>query len=143
MKIVNEDILTVTSGVIAHGVNCQRAMGSGVAKVLYTKYPEVREVYMQGGKGDLGSVTIVPINSELTIVNCYTQEFYGYDGKRYASPEALKGCMFILSEMYEEVHLPAIGCGLAGLELKELKEILLKIEERKGKDVFILHLLGE
>ena len=51
--------------------------------------------------------------------------------------------MFILGEMYEEVHLPAIGCGLAGLELKELKEILLKIEERKGSDVFVLHLLGE
>ena len=89
MKIVNTDILTVTSGIIAHGVNCQGAMGSGVAKVLYTKYPEVREVFMQVGKGDLGSVTIVPVTSELTVVNCYTQEFYGYDGKRYADLEAL------------------------------------------------------
>ena len=37
-----KDITSITKGVIMHQVNCQNVMGSGVAKALYTKYPQVK-----------------------------------------------------------------------------------------------------
>jgi len=40
-----KDITTITKGVIMHQVNCQDVMGSGVAKALYTKYPQVKEEF--------------------------------------------------------------------------------------------------
>ena len=40
-----KDITTITKGVIMHQVNCQDVMGSGVAKALYTKYPQVKDEF--------------------------------------------------------------------------------------------------
>lgn len=143
MEVINSDILTVTSGVIAHGVNCQGAMGSGVAKVIYTKYPKVRKDFIEKGKGTLGDIQFVHVTDDLLVVNCYTQEFYGYDGKRYADLKAIRKCLNLLASSTTTVHLPAVGCGLAGLDLEELKDILLEIEGHHNRDIFVLHLLGE
>ena len=40
-----KDITSITKGVIMHQVNCQNVMGSGVAKALYTKYPQVKSEF--------------------------------------------------------------------------------------------------
>ena len=37
------DVTKISRGVIMHQVNCQNLMGAGVAKALYTKYPQVKE----------------------------------------------------------------------------------------------------
>lgn len=37
MRVVIGDITEATEDLILHQVNCQNIMGSGVAKVLYTK----------------------------------------------------------------------------------------------------------
>ena len=44
-KYIIGDITETELKYIAHGVNCQNVMGSGVAKALYTKFPEVKERY--------------------------------------------------------------------------------------------------
>ena len=49
MKYIVQDITTVEPpGIIAHGVNCQNIMGSGVAKALFQKWPLVRGVTLAG-----------------------------------------------------------------------------------------------
>ena len=40
-----KDITTITKGVIMHQVNCKNVMGSGVAKALYTKHPQVKDEF--------------------------------------------------------------------------------------------------
>lgn len=45
MDIITGDLLNITSGVIAHQVNCQNKMGAGVAKALYQRYPAVKSSY--------------------------------------------------------------------------------------------------
>lgn len=37
MKIINKDITTLKKGILLQQVNCQNAMGSGVAKAIYLK----------------------------------------------------------------------------------------------------------
>ena len=45
MKIINKDITTLKKGILIQQVNCQNAMGSGVAKAIYQKWPQVKNEY--------------------------------------------------------------------------------------------------
>lgn len=115
------DLRTVTNGLIAQGVNCQDAMGSGLARDLYEKWPVVKEAYHSVGKGNmhLGKVQRVEVETDVTVLNCWTQEFYGREKKRYGSPEAIETCLGLAfkeaKRLNKTLYLPRIGCGLAGL----------------------------
>lgn len=124
IEIIQKDITTVDSGVVAHGVNCQRRMGSGVALAIKNKWPEIYEAYMRmpGGKEMLGTahaISIHPVFEDLFVVNCYTQEFYGPGDRKYADvsaiEEALVRVMSVAEEYNLDVYLPEIGGGLGGL----------------------------
>ncbi len=127
MKYELKDITTVTApGLIAHGVNCQNTMGSGVARALYTQWPQVKSEYHKWGSMVLGAVQFVVIEPGLVVANCFTQEYYGRDfGKRYADPRAVRECLEEVAEYAQpewglrEVHIPRIGCGLGGLDWEE------------------------
>lgn len=124
LKIEQRNLTFITHGVIAHGVNCQHAMGAGVAKDLYEEWPEVRETYMAMPKNQmkLGLVQPVRINQDLVIMNCFTQEYYGREkGRRYADPEAIQTCLNKVLLWMEhrnlyQLYMPFIGCSLGGLD---------------------------
>lgn len=85
---------------ICHQVNCQGKMNSGVARAIRDKWPVVFDQYAtfwynnvamypdQDGSRILGRIQIVPINEKQNVVNLFSQEGYGYDGKRYTSYDA-------------------------------------------------------
>lgn len=127
------NLLDVKAGVIAHGVNCQGVMGSGVALAIRQKYPKVFEVYASecrmwkehyGSSGVmLGQVQIVPVNNAevfeedvLVVANCFTQDFFGTD-KRHVHYTATAICFQKLNrycELYGRLNMPKIGAGLGG-----------------------------
>jgi len=143
----NSDITKITSGIIAHGVNCQRVMGSGVAKALYTKWSRVRSEYMNI-EPVIGSYHTVVINENLIVCNCYTQEFYGRDSSiQYASYGAINSALSELAKECDncdnrEINIPKIGSGLGGLNWMKVKELVLKIEEKYDVE-FIVHLIDK
>lgn len=123
MQYIERDITTVERGVIAQGVNCQHAMGSGVALAIMRKWPRVYEAYMANlfGGQMLGTAHLINVgNDDLWIANCYTQEYFGSDGKQYASAEAIHdafGFVFEHARIYKlPLYLPQIGAGLGGLD---------------------------
>lgn len=126
------------TGIIAHGVNCQRVMGSGVAKAIKDQFPAVYKHYLSMGKGSqlLGKVSFIPISNNLWIANCYTQIYYGREThRRYADPDAIKSCLESVyahaSSIDFDVKMPQIGCGLGGLSWdKEIKPIVIELQER-------------
>ena len=136
MKVIQKDITTVDSGVLVNGVNCQRAMGSGVARAYFTKWPQVRKQYMEIFKeamylGRFTPVVIVPC--QLYVANCWTQEFYGRDGAVYADYGAIlasvsQAAMFARNNNLD-LYTPWVGCGLGGLDQNQVKNILECIEE--------------
>lgn len=122
MEYIQGDITHETSGLIIHGVNCQGKMGSGVALALKLKWPLIYTHYMEHeqGRAALGKVQFVPIEPGLVVGNCWTQEFFGNDGRIYADRGALRRCLFQAMN-YCEVHglelkTPKIAAGLAGLD---------------------------
>ena len=153
MKYLHKDITTVEEGVIIHGVNCQGVMGAGVAKALYTKWPRVREEYLHvssnhaSGRrvklGQIQEVSVVDPDWEdkiygVVVVNAFTQEDYGNDGKQYASPAAIAIALAGVAsskELWESglltfpIHMPRIGCGLGGIAWKDVEPIVAILEE--------------
>jgi len=146
IEYIKKDITTVTDGVIIQGVNCRGKMASGVAKAIYTKWPEVREQYLAqaSDRRRLGKAHVVPISNKLTVLNCYTQEYYGRDGKVYACSNAIGECLgnaFGLFGRQATFYMPKIGCGLGGLDWgKDVEPIVREVAERYGVVVKVCEL---
>lgn len=122
MKFITRDITTIEApAIIIHGVNCQGAMGSGIARAIYEKWPRVREDYINYGSMELGTIQPVAVGKELWVVNCFTQEYYGADKKKYADIGAIVDCLQSVSLLAQslpiwDIYSPRIGCGLGGLD---------------------------
>jgi O-acetyl-ADP-ribose deacetylase (regulator of RNase III) len=139
MKIIKKDITEVDRGLVVHGVNCQGVMGSGVALAIKNKWPNIYEEFKSYGKGEhllgISHIIRIPERNDLYVANCYTQVNYGRDGKRYASPEAIRkaldGVFFFAKHYGLHIHSPQIGCGLGGLNWdNEVKPIYESLMER-------------
>lgn len=134
MNVEKKDITKVLRGIIAHGVNCQRKMGSGVARELYETWPLIKSQYLKT-EPELGKVDFVRVQDTpdplILVANCYTQTYYGNDGRRYASARAIKKCLKTVFETAKTVNLPVylprIGSDRGGLDWET--EVLPVIEE--------------
>ena len=94
VRVVKGNLLDATEIVIAHQVNCQKKMNSGVAKAIREKYPVVFDKYCQT-QPKLGLVDFVNTNSDngcRYVANMYSQDMYGYDGKQYTDYDAFRQC---------------------------------------------------
>lgn len=114
-------------GIILHGCNAQGVMGSGVANAIRAKWPRVYEEYVdfiQNSGGCaladeyMGEVFWVELG-DVWVGNCITQEFYGRDGLKYLSYDAIDRCMQEVARVAPQfpgadINFPLIGCGLAG-----------------------------
>lgn len=127
-RYIKGNLLNTELSNIAHGVNCQGAMGSGVAKAILDKYPLVKKDYktyyhfvtdLGSKEALLGSVQAVALPDGKTVHNCFTQFNFGYDGQKYLSYEAIIKCFKTLKDRaicngMTQLAIPKIGCGLAG-----------------------------
>jgi len=131
INYLHKDITTIEYGIIAHGVNCQGVMGSGIAKAIKEKWPQVYIEYKKQpvGKEMLGLINMVYINDNLFVANCYTQLNYGKDGKKYASIDAIEKCLleciFFSESLALPLYIPKIGCGLGGLDWSTEIELIV------------------
>lgn len=132
MKYIEKNILSSNEDIIVHGCNCQGKMGSGVALAIRNKWPEAYRAYVYKYKNfglQLGEIQAIPIENGRFIINAMTQEFYGRDGKRYVSYEAIESCMQKISDFMKEyglhsIAMPPIGSGLGGGDWNIIKEII-------------------
>ena len=89
----------------------------------------------------LGSVQTVHLEGNtLMVVNCFTQVNYGREGKRYADlravEETLRKAVLISIDYDLPFYMPAIGCGLGGLDWDtEVKPIVDGLVEALGADI--------
>ena len=96
MEIIykNGNLLDAQTDVIAHQVNCQGVMGSGVAKQIKEKWPNVFNEYMEAyntidRKAILGSCQLVRIGDNRYVCNLFGQLYYGISTTRYTSYDGL------------------------------------------------------
>lgn len=91
----NGDLLESRCNVICHQVNCEGAMGSGIAKQIRERYPQVYETFrrtFESFNNTLGSIDVILVqdftNKQIEddlhrrfIINCYSQLNYNRHGE--------------------------------------------------------------
>lgn len=140
MKIVNDNILRETRGIILHGCNARGAFNSGLAGQIRSMYPIVFTEYrkLKFGSAALGEFQPVQVSDTLFIGNCITQMDFGRTpNTRYASPIAIQSALnkafFWAALMDKPLFTPEIGCGLGGLSWEEIAPIYEMLEAKYPK----------
>lgn len=157
-QYVKTSILNTELKYIAHGVNCRDVMGSGIAKVLFDKYPNVKSEYHQYFQEAfypfhnpeesyelLGRVQKIDCVDKV-IFNCFTQNYYGTLNKqnpgsfKYVSYDAVYDCFrTLVSYGIKDLAIPKIGCGLAGGNWDVVSKIIDNATQDK-LNVYVYHL---
>ena len=123
---------------IVHCCNTLGAWGAGFVVPLGRRYPLAKEGYkkfIEGNKGNsiLGEVNEVPVGKHLFVENLMGQSFL------YKKPNGEIPCNYIaietgflkIMENWSDkgnysIHMPRIGCGLAGGDWKTIEEIIYR-----------------
>lgn len=140
--------------VIAHQANCQKTMGSGVAKVIREAYPEAYAADLAAPgtpRERLGtfSMALVGVDDPRfgqkqlgAIYNLYGQLYYGYDTmKQYTNYAALDEAMRSMAAQVPAgmwIGMPKLGCGLAGGNWKVVEALI--DENFKNHNVIVYEL---
>jgi len=116
---IKGDLLKADTTVIAHGCNCQKTMGAGVAKYVAQMFPEAKRADRNDPrtpKQRLGTIVSVKVGRHSHIeyvVNCYTQLKPGNHRHGKVTSKAITTTMKSLYEFCMEndysVAIPRIG----------------------------------
>lgn len=149
IKHIKCDIFESGADVILHQVNCQGVMGSGIAKQVREKYPEVFDAYktlcdIKSDKSELlGTAQFVRVGENGYIVNLFSQENFGYDGKCYTSYNAIRECLEDVNNYFsnETIAIPCLmGCYRGGGDWNVVYKMIEDIFNRN--DVLICEYNG-
>lgn len=136
LQIYKGDILYANTAFICHQVNCMNAMGSGVAKAICTKYPEVKTMYHEFCSTAktpnelLGEIQIVPLHEvDMAVINIFGQLDYGRcKGRVYTDYDALQKAFAEINKQCagKSITFPyGFGCGLAGGDWVTVENLML------------------
>lgn len=134
-----------------HQANCQCTMGSGVAKFVKERYPEVYEADLKTLKGDpnkLGSFSFAKTTDGKVGYNLYSQFNFGYDGKCYTNYEAILSGLQKIKEHASliigttaKIGLPCrMGCARGGGDWNVVMGIIKEIFEKDSINIVICEL---
>jgi O-acetyl-ADP-ribose deacetylase (regulator of RNase III) len=149
---ITDPIETQNIILIVHVVNDIGVMGAGVAKALFIKWPNVRKDYLEWYNFKTiepsSGQTIRPFGIgkcqlvEVAPPNIYVINMVGQNGIRIVGDSiplnyrelvsCLKEVERLATQMNEhfkrdvEIHMPRIGCGLAGGKWEIVQEIILQ-----------------
>jgi len=132
--------------IIAHVCNDIGVWGAGFVLAVSRRWLQPRAQYMKEKAAQslkLGHVTLVRVEKEIWVANMVAQRDirvrHGLPPIRYdALLECLKQLGFHAHQLSATIHMPRIGCGLAGGEWSEVEPLLL--EALPGAEVFVYDL---
>ena len=142
MNIVYGNIFDRKVDAIVNPVNCVGVMGGGLAKQFALRYPEMLARYKNKclyegfpiGELDVHAKNVAPFKA---IINFPTKSDYRYPAKIEYIKEGIK----TLNKNpwgFESIALPALGCGLGGLSLKDVKPLIESLNSFKIVELVLL-----
>lgn len=138
--------------IICHICNDIGAWGAGFVLALSRKWQEPEKSYRkwfvekaENGRLPLGRVKLVQVEPDVFVANMIGQ--CGIGSTATTKPiryEAVQQCLTAIAikakEINASVHMPRIGCGLAGGEWQEIEEIINKTLLKENLEVFVYDL---
>jgi O-acetyl-ADP-ribose deacetylase (regulator of RNase III) len=132
--------------IIAHICNDQGRWGKGFVVAISACWPEPEEVYRiwfnERAEFELGAVQFVQVERDIFVANMIGQEGIreknGIPPIRYAAVwSALQKVGEKANELEASVHMPRIGCGLAGGEWSKIEPIIVETLCKQGVEVTV------
>ncbi|MDR2080372.1 MAG: macro domain-containing protein [Campylobacteraceae bacterium] len=135
--------------IIAHVCNDIGCWGEGFVLCLSKRWIKPQEAYQEWVNSKegfvLGEVQFVSVKDDIIVANMIAQRdikpLNGVPPIRY---EALKRCLMKAADFAFEnnssIHMPRIGCGLAGGEWKKVENIIKQTLLKADIDVFVYDL---
>ena len=119
-------------GVIAHVCNDSGGWGNGFVLAISRRWPEPEAAYRRWARSGqdfgLGMVQLVQVDDRLRVANMVAQHGYVSPANPVAIRyDALAQCLSKLAGRIKEgtiIHMPRVGCGLAGGTWDQIEPIL-------------------
>ena len=135
-------------GVIAHVCNDSGGWGKGFVLALSRRWPEPEAAYRRwarsGREFGLGMVQLITVEDRLSVANMVAQHDYVSRANPVAIRyDALAQCLSKLADQIEQgtvIHMPRIGCGLAGGSWDQVEPLLDEHLAMAGFDVRVYDL---
>lgn len=123
--------------IIAHICNDLGAWGKGFVLAVSSRWATPESAYrdwfaQKTPRFELGAVQLVEVNERILVANMIAQ--HGIRGTKKAPPiryDALRSCLESLAEdavrLGASIHMPRIGCGLAGGKWEKIEPIIEEV----------------
>ena len=124
--------------IITHICNDIGAWGAGFVLALSKRWEQPENSYRAIKNYVLGAVDLVPVEDDILVANMIAQHGIGIanDGTPPVRYDAVEECLdmvnIVATGMHASIHMPRIGCGLAGGNWMEIEKI---INETFGDDI--------
>ncbi|WP_298756287.1 macro domain-containing protein [uncultured Psychroserpens sp.] len=133
---------------IVHICNDLGGWGKGFVLAISNKWSEPEKAYREWHKNkqnndfELGAVQVVKVSEDLFVVNMIAQQ--GLKRVNNIAPiryEAVKSCLSKIiieaNKLNTSVHMPRIGCGLAGGKWEEIELIIHETLSKNNVEVYV------
>lgn len=125
------DILKSNAQAIVNPVNTVGVMGKGLALQIRESFPNVYDIYRNAcklGKVQIGKMFVVSTGLDSYpeyIINFPTKKHWREKSKLWYIQQGLDDLIEVIQQRnIHSVALPAIGCGLGGLDWKVVYEVI-------------------
>lgn len=144
-NLSGQDLLTADVEAFVHQANCFCTMGSGIARSIREKYPEMYEADCKTEKGDkskLGTFSWAPLPDGKIGYNLYSQYDFGRDHRKTNYEAVANGLRAIKKHAYaagiRKLGIPKnMGCTLGGGNWGVVEAIIKAEFEHCPIDVYI------
>lgn len=158
IKLMEGNLFDTDANIIAHQVNCQGVMGSGVARQIKERYPWSFRYYYEFCKKVKDPNILLGICYALQnpnvdkqrpiIAHLFGQSKYGMDGVCYTNVESLKQALselarFCIEGKYKVAMPYKIGCARGGADWDRVSRIIEEIFTDIDIDIEIWKLRGD
>lgn len=125
--------------IIAHVCNDVGGWGRGFVLAISKRWPEPEEAFRAWHTAELGQVLLVTVGDDLHVANMVAQhDVRTIDGVPPIRYPALRECLKTVNDVAKDfgatIHMPRIGCGLAGGKWELVEKIITEVVTA---DVFV------
>jgi O-acetyl-ADP-ribose deacetylase (regulator of RNase III) len=135
IEFVHGDLLAADVEALVNAVNTVGVMGKGLALQFKQAYPSAYEEYRLACEADrvkLGTMHVVDVGGKL-IVNFPTKRHWRARSKLADIEAGLEDLVRVLSQRHVgSVAIPALGCGLGGLDWDDVRPLIEAASRRLG-----------
>ncbi len=125
------DLFASNAQALVNAVNCVGAMGAGLAAVFARRYPDMNEDYKRACEAKElapGGIHVYSLDLDQYVFNVATKDHWMQDSQYQWIVDGLKNIAVEAEKLgITSVAVPALGCGLGGLDWGRVKKIVEEV----------------